>query len=86
MLINAPAQLPKENRDIARKTVFFQIGNKNIDDNMHSWTSFIFTDNFLTHQQICNKICLLDDDVFVNLALYGNQGLYTHITTLFLRV
>ena len=41
--------------------------------------SFMFSGKFLTHRQQCTHPLNDKDDVFFNIATYGNKRLYSHI-------
>ena len=55
----------------------------NISFKLKYGISFMLSGKFLTHRQQCTHTLHENDDVFFNLAAYGNKRLYSHINKSF---
>ena len=86
-LITVPKQEIIKNECLKREYQFlFKLnGYQNIAIKLVYGVTILFSGNFLTHRQYCNRPSLPMDDVFFNFASYGSEKLYRHIRKSFIR-
>ena len=84
-VIVVPKQ-PKMKHDKKVYRFIFQLQKHlNISYKLKYGVSFMFSGKFLTHSQQCTHPIHEKDDLFFNLAAYGNKRLYNHINKSFER-
>lgn len=77
--------IPNQTTMTSKKTgdnyhfLFSLMDKKVLNVPLHFGISFIFSAAFLTHRQNRNEYMLSNDEVFFNMASYGNKRLYNHI-------
>ena len=80
-LITIPRQINiEDNKTCNRYHFLFNLtGKKNLNLPLYPGVSFLFSGAFLTHRQHCNDDVSSKNDVFFNIASYGNKRLFNHI-------
>ena len=78
-VIVVPNQASLTNKDREFRFVFQLQQYMNVSFKLKHGISFMFTGKFLTHRQQCTIPCEGDNDIFFNIASYGNNRLYSHM-------
>ena len=78
-VIVVPDQSCQTNKDREFQFVFQLQKYMNVSFKLKYGISFIFSGKLLTHRQQCTLPCEGNNDVFFNIASYGNNRLYNHI-------
>ena len=64
----------------------FQLNHKYIVSlPLFEGTTLLFSRKLITHRQSCNVFESTDEELFLNVASYGNEKLYNHIRDSFIR-
>ena len=86
-LVTVPKQCNKMNHGNKNRRMFLiNINEQNIFAvPMTHNLSLLYSGNFITHRQHCDRECEKDGSLFYNIVSYGNQRLYSHLKKSFLR-